>query len=113
MGTEAAIRVAIMGLGRMGRSHFERSARDPHFRVVAVADRIEAHRTPAVERCGCSAFADATELLARVDQQCRCLWHGRRSGADQRTGAAAARISGRREAVWRQGMPSMNCRSRA
>jgi predicted dehydrogenase/type 1 glutamine amidotransferase len=58
-----------MGLGRMGWSgHFERMAKDPRYRVAAVADQVEANRSRAVERCGCAAFADAAELLARVDE---------------------------------------------
>jgi predicted dehydrogenase/type 1 glutamine amidotransferase len=69
MTTNDALRVAVLGLGRMGwNGHFERLAGDPRFRVVAVADTIKATRARAREKCHCAAFADAAQVLAKLDE---------------------------------------------
>jgi predicted dehydrogenase len=48
--------------------HFGRLAKDRRFRIVAVSDRLETNRDRAVAACGGTAFADAGELLGRMDE---------------------------------------------
>lgn len=62
--SQAPIRTAILGLGRIGwPAHFERLAADPRFLVVAAADGREEVRTRASERTGCRTFPDPEPLL--------------------------------------------------
>lgn len=53
----APIRVAVLGLGRMGRqAHFERLAADARFEVVAVVDSDKATREQVAQSVGGLSF---------------------------------------------------------
>ena len=62
------IRVGIIGHGRSGQDipgvHL---ARDPRFRIVAVADHLAERREAAASRYGCDTHADHRGLLERRD----------------------------------------------
>jgi predicted dehydrogenase len=62
------ISVGIIGQGRSGRNiHGAHLCADPRFRIVAVADTVEARCRRAVEEYGCEAHSDYRQLLARRD----------------------------------------------
>jgi predicted dehydrogenase len=47
------VRTAVFGLGRMGRgSHVEPLAKDERYRIVAVADRLDANQQRAIDAAG-------------------------------------------------------------
>jgi predicted dehydrogenase len=70
--TEAAatvrpLRVGVVGVGYLGRFHARIYADMPDVALVGVADIDGARAREIAEQHGCEAYADATELLDRVD----------------------------------------------
>src|SRR5262245_54947653 len=63
------VRVGIVGQGRSGRDiHGAHLSKDSeHYRVVAVADPLEARRARAEAEFGCESYAHADGLLERDD----------------------------------------------
>ncbi len=65
------LNVAIIGQGRSGRDihgrYFLSEAGQNLYRVVAVADRIEARRSRAAVEYGCDVYADYHDILKRSD----------------------------------------------
>jgi predicted dehydrogenase len=60
-------RVAVVGVGYLGRFHVEKYAAEPEVELVGVVD-IDAERArQAAERFGCRAFSDAREIHGLVD----------------------------------------------
>ena len=63
------IKAGIIGLGRSGRdihgAHFSRTPRK--FKIVAVADRLEARRQRAEVEYGCRSYATPERMLAHSD----------------------------------------------
>ena len=65
---DKAIRVAVIGVGRMGRHHVRTYRNLPQANLVAVVD-ADAQRAAAVaDEFGCAALADVEELLARFPE---------------------------------------------
>ena len=61
------LRVAVVGVGYLGRFHALIYSRMPHVELVGVVD-TDAERARAVAaEAGCGVFASAADLLARVD----------------------------------------------
>ncbi len=62
------IRFALLGCGRIAKSHIEALAKHPeHARLVAVCDTNPAALKAAVERTGAAGFASYDEMLAQAE----------------------------------------------
>lgn len=62
--------IGFIGVGGMGRTHFNRLSRDPRVRLIAVADPDALHRADAVQHSATQGqstqgYADFREMLAR------------------------------------------------
>jgi myo-inositol 2-dehydrogenase/D-chiro-inositol 1-dehydrogenase len=65
--TGAAVRLGVIGLGRMGATHADNATRIPGLRVAAVTDPHEESLARMVARLGVSGHADWRELIERDD----------------------------------------------
>jgi len=61
------LRVAVIGVGYLGRFHAQKWATLPGCRLVAVVDPVEATRAAVATELGTESIADWRELLGRVD----------------------------------------------
>ena len=61
------LRVAVVGVGHLGRIHAQKLAGMAGVSLVGVADPIEAHRTAVARAHGTQAFADHRQLLGLID----------------------------------------------
>jgi len=62
-----ALRVAVIGVGYLGRFHAEKYARSPRARLEAVVDLDEARARDTSERVCTQAICDYRDLLGKVD----------------------------------------------
>jgi predicted dehydrogenase len=63
----APLRLAVIGVGHLGRHHARVAASLPGVQFVAAVDLIRARAQAAVEGTGAGALTDARDLLGRVD----------------------------------------------
>jgi predicted dehydrogenase len=63
----ANLKVGVVGVGHLGFHHARNYARMEDVELVGVADLEQARLDEAAEKLGVSTFADAGELLSRVD----------------------------------------------
>ena len=63
----APLRVAVVGTGHLGRIHAQIWAAHPEAELVGVVDADAARAGEVAEKNGCEVFADARELVGRVD----------------------------------------------
>ncbi|HTP60870.1 MAG TPA: Gfo/Idh/MocA family oxidoreductase [Burkholderiales bacterium] len=63
-------RVAVLGVGYMGKFHAEKFAALEQAELVAVADASAARGAEVGEALGCAHVADYRELLPRIDAAC-------------------------------------------
>src|SRR5438128_12677584 len=61
------VRVAVLGVGRIGQIHAANVAANRRANLVAVADPIEAAARSLADRLGCEASTNAEALIARAD----------------------------------------------
>ncbi len=61
------MRVAVVGVGYLGRFHAEKLRAMPGADLIAVVDPDAAARERVAALCGCRPYADHRELLGRVD----------------------------------------------
>ncbi len=61
------MRMAVIGVGALGRHHARILSQLPDVELVAVADVNAAQGQAIAARCGCAYTADATDLLGTVD----------------------------------------------
>ncbi|HFC97454.1 MAG TPA: Gfo/Idh/MocA family oxidoreductase [Thermosulfurimonas dismutans] len=61
------VRVAVIGIGHLGRFHVEKFARMPEAQLVGVADIVEERARQAGEKYGIFWTTDFRELLPRAD----------------------------------------------
>ncbi|MFO0845800.1 MAG: Gfo/Idh/MocA family oxidoreductase [Gemmataceae bacterium] len=59
-------RVAVVGVGHLGKEHARILSSMPGVELVGVADPNPAQAEAVAQRCGCRAFADHRELLGQV-----------------------------------------------
>lgn len=64
------IRVAVVGVGYMGKFHAEKLAASPNAELVAVADADGARATEIAAALGCARETDYRALLSKVDAVC-------------------------------------------
>jgi len=62
-----AIRVAVVGVGHLGRHHARILSSLEGARLTAVVDVLPGRAADAARTCGAQAFTDSRELLGRVD----------------------------------------------
>jgi hypothetical protein len=62
-----AIRVAVVGVGHLGRYHAQKYARLPGCSLVAVVDRDAARARAVAEEVGSTPFTELEPVLAQVD----------------------------------------------
>ncbi|HSD11103.1 MAG TPA: Gfo/Idh/MocA family oxidoreductase [Candidatus Binatia bacterium] len=60
-------RVAVVGVGYLGRFHVEKYAAEPDVELVGVVDSDAERAREAAARFGCRAFSDASEIYGLVD----------------------------------------------
>jgi predicted dehydrogenase len=65
--SDAKIRTAVIGAGKMGNIHAKVYSQLPECQFVGVADTDESRVRQLAERHGCQAFTDCTELIGNVD----------------------------------------------
>jgi predicted dehydrogenase len=63
-------RIAVIGVGYMGRFHAEKFAASPAAELVAVVDADEVRAKEIAAALGCAHAADYRPLLARIDAAC-------------------------------------------
>lgn len=61
------IRIAVIGVGYLGKFHAEKYAALPHIELVGVVDSDQARATEIAASLGTIAFADYRDLVGRVD----------------------------------------------
>jgi predicted dehydrogenase len=61
------VRIAVIGVGHLGRHHVRLLATMPGATEVAAVDRDLSRARAAAEQAGCEALADARDLVGRVD----------------------------------------------
>jgi predicted dehydrogenase len=61
------VRVAVIGVGHLGRHHVRLLAKTPGAQLVAAVDRDRARAEAAATAAGCEVLTDASDLLGRVD----------------------------------------------
>ncbi|MDZ4779285.1 MAG: Gfo/Idh/MocA family oxidoreductase [Planctomycetia bacterium] len=61
------VRIAVIGVGHLGRIHAKLLAGVPGARLVAVVDPSEANRTQAAAETGAEPFADFRSVIGRID----------------------------------------------
>jgi predicted dehydrogenase len=61
------IRVAVVGVGYLGKFHAEKYASEPGVELVAVVDANAERARDLAAQHGCEALSDARDLLGRVD----------------------------------------------
>ncbi|MCS7044900.1 MAG: Gfo/Idh/MocA family oxidoreductase [Gemmataceae bacterium] len=66
----SAIRVAVIGVGHLGKEHARILAKMPHVRLVAVADANLDQARAVAQHCGTTAVGDYRGLLDQVDAAC-------------------------------------------
>jgi predicted dehydrogenase len=64
------LRIAVIGVGYMGKFHAEKFAASPGAELVAVADADGARAKEIAGALGCGSTADYRELLPRIDAAC-------------------------------------------
>jgi predicted dehydrogenase len=62
-----ATRVAVVGVGYLGRFHAQKYARSNHADLVGVCDLNETAGRSVASETGCSYFSDHRELIGKVD----------------------------------------------
>ncbi len=62
-GSTKTLRVAVVGVGRMGRHHAKKYAKLSGVKLVAVADDSLEKRETVADECGCQAVGDVRALL--------------------------------------------------
>jgi predicted dehydrogenase len=66
-GIEGRLRVAVIGVGRLGRFHAKIYAEHPGCRLVAVVDPSGERARSVAEEVGCEAFEDLSQLPGGLD----------------------------------------------
>lgn len=66
----APVRVAVVGVGHLGKHHVRLLAQNPEADLVGVADPREAAVAQVVEKYGVAGYADYRELVGAVDAVC-------------------------------------------
>jgi predicted dehydrogenase len=61
------LRTAVVGAGHFGRFHADKYANLPGSQFVGIVDPNPAARNAAAAKHGVAAFADASELVGKVD----------------------------------------------
>jgi len=61
------LRLAVVGVGALGRHHARILSQNPEVELVGVADPNEAQGTSVAQSCGCEWTPDYRTLLGRVD----------------------------------------------
>ncbi len=61
------VKVGIVGLGFMGKTHAQAYSLLPNAQISAVADRDKARRSEAASQYGCRAYATVEQMLAHGD----------------------------------------------
>jgi predicted dehydrogenase len=61
------VRIAVIGVGHLGRHHVRLLATTPGATLVAAVDLDLSRARAAAERAGCEALTDARDLVGRVD----------------------------------------------
>lgn len=61
------LKLAVIGVGHLGRIHARRLCSLEGVELVAVVDPLEEQRRIVAEECGVAAFADHREVLGRID----------------------------------------------
>lgn len=64
---DSKVRVAVIGVGYLGRIHARIYAQMPNVDLVGVADVDHAAATEVAEQLGCAAVADPAALLGQID----------------------------------------------
>jgi predicted dehydrogenase len=65
---EPPLRIAVVGLGRVGWSfHFKRAAASPDFTMAAVVDPLRKRREEAEKEAGCRSYATVKSLLDKEE----------------------------------------------
>lgn len=59
------MKVAVIGVGSMGRNHARNFSEMPDANLVGVADPNEAAASAVAKRCGCRSYADYREMLEK------------------------------------------------
>jgi len=94
---DAVLPIGFIGVGGMGRTHFNRLSRNPRVRLTAVADPDELHRADAVRHSATQgqftrAYADFREMLAEHPELAAVFvstpdhWHAQATMACLETG---------------------------
>ncbi len=61
------LRLAVVGVGHLGKEHARILAQMPEIELVGVADPRPVQAAAVAQRCGTRAYADHRELLSKVD----------------------------------------------
>ena len=87
--TDAPVRIALAGCGRISRNHFDAIAKIDGLELAAVCDIVSERATEAGERFSVPAFESFDEMLASV--QCDAVALCTPSGLHPKQGIVAAR----------------------
>ncbi len=63
----SALRLAVIGVGHLGRFHAKLAKNLPGVELVAVVDPVESARTALAQEVGTEAVGDYRKLLDRID----------------------------------------------
>lgn len=61
------LKVAVIGVGYLGKFHVEKYAADPRVEIAGVCDTVLSRAEESGSRCGAQAFGDYRNLLGKVD----------------------------------------------
>ena len=89
MSGDAPIRLALIGCGRIAKTHLDAIAQVPELTLVAVCDEVEARARAAGEALGLPWFTDYARMLREVP--CDAVTIATPSGLHPAHGVAAAR----------------------
>jgi UDP-N-acetyl-2-amino-2-deoxyglucuronate dehydrogenase len=89
MSGDAPIRLALIGCGRIAKTHLDAIAQVPELTLVAVCDEVEARARAAGEALGLPWFTDYARMLREVP--CEAVTIATPSGLHPAHGVAAAR----------------------
>ncbi len=61
------LKMAVVGVGRLGRFHAQKLAAADNVELVGVTDPVAANRERVAAECGCQAFAEHAGLIGQID----------------------------------------------
>ncbi len=62
-----SLKIAVIGVGHLGRVHARVLSKLPGFRLVGVVDPVESNRQAVAEACRTNAFADHAAVADKID----------------------------------------------